>query len=373
MRHFLLGIIIVLANATQVAAMDFKTQYNGGNCGECSWILAEGPIEPGTTEKLKKFISKEKPPPNILFNSPGGNLVEALKLGRFLRENHFDTFVGETSAIIPGHFPEYAPQKSTCYSACVYAFVGGVHRTAKDKSLGIHQFYRPDDALRPNDTTLSAVDMSNMQRLLSVLAEYVHEMGVDTRLVTMASTITPWQPIYVLSERELTILNLDNSQPPAQQAGGNWSVRPAGNGAMAVTTQVQDGAGRVAILALSCATRVPNIVFASILLQDKNQPWTEAFEKLQFKVQDITFNIDGQYTSLEAARLVDPIERHGDGVTFKLALTKAELQRMILARTVELSAFVDMVTIRFVGDLGGTFSMAGAADTISLALRNCPN
>ena len=71
--------------ATTAEAMRFTQQYNGGNCGSCSWVLAEGVIEAGTTEKFKAFIAKESPPRNIRFDSPGGSVSEALKLGQFLR------------------------------------------------------------------------------------------------------------------------------------------------------------------------------------------------------------------------------------------------------------------------------------------------
>ncbi len=157
----LLLTVLMLSYAPAAEGMEFTVQYNGGNCGSCSWVLAEGVINSGTTEKFKAFVANEKPPKNIRFDSPGGNVLEALKLGQFLRQLNWDTFVGEQSAIIPGsHLSQYKTQKSSCYSACVYAFAGGVHRDAADRSVGIHQFYRPDDALRPNDKTLSAVDMA---------------------------------------------------------------------------------------------------------------------------------------------------------------------------------------------------------------------
>lgn len=175
--------------------MEFEYQANGGNCRACDWVLAEGTLDKGTTDKLKAFIAhNEYQTKNIRFNSPGGDLIEALKLGEVLREDKWDTFVGEEYPSRTSTPAGYVTQQSNCYSACVYAFAGGVRRTADDKSLGVHQFYRPDDAVRPTDKTLSAVDVANMQHLAAMLNEYVRGMGIDPRLVSMASEITPWNP-----------------------------------------------------------------------------------------------------------------------------------------------------------------------------------
>ena len=239
---------LILTHAPAAEGMEFTVQYDGGNCGSCVWVQGHGVIDQGTTEKFKAFVAKEKPPKILRLNSPGGNLIEALIFGRFLRKSNWDTLAGDYLAAI---------SKSSCYSACVYVFAGGVHRFAQGNSLGIHQFYRPDEAMRPNDKTLSAVDMANTQQLAALLNEYVRQMGVDPRLVTIASNITPWETIYVLSRAEAESLNLDNSSAPANPTSSNWNVQPIGNGAIAITTQTQDGAGRIASLGIMCVRSQP--------------------------------------------------------------------------------------------------------------------
>jgi hypothetical protein len=357
-------------DATEVpsTSMTFTEQGTGGNCESCEWILAEGEIDEGTTERFKQFLATQDDgvPNNIRFNSPGGNLIEALKFGRYLRDSHWNTFVSEYGAI----------QKSVCYSACVYAFAGGVHRTAEDRAVGIHQFYRADDAARPNDKTITPVDVANMQRLTAVLNEYAREMGIDTRMVSIASAITPWDPIYLLSSSELQSLNLDNQRPPRDSAASaDWHVQPAGDGAVAVTTQAQDGAGRTASLGIMSFQGLPEMFVVELTVSDKTkdwQGWWRFWSKSEggLAPQDFTFDLDGEYGHLDSKRLIYPVTLMDQGVRLALVITREELNRMINAKSVDIDGFECMASERWVGELGGTFSMVGAADVVALALKN---
>jgi hypothetical protein len=356
---------------TAAKAMEFTTQTRGGNCDGCSWVRAEGVIEPGTTEKFKAFVARESPPPFITLDSPGGNVMEAVKFGQFLRQSGWNTYVGEEDPIVPEKHFATKLQKSRCYSACVYAFAGGVHRIAEDKSIGIHQFYRPDDALRPNDKTLSAVDMANMQRLVASLNEYVRRMGVDPRLVTLASAITPWEPIYLLSSAELQSLNLDNTSAPKSDSSSNWSVQPAGDGAMAVTTQMQDGTGRMASLGVMCHQSLPKMFIVKLFVSDDTKDWGYIFGSVDLDVQMFELSSDDEVSTLHHGRLIMPVKRAGNGASLGLIITNDEFQKMMRAKTVSISGFTNMASQSWTGPLGGTFSMAGAAAVVGLALKNC--
>ena len=88
-KFVLLIALLVLSSVPAAEGMEFTVQYNGGNCGSCTWVLSEGVVSSGTTEKFKAFVAKEKPPNNLVFDSPGGNVLEALKLGQFLRQSNW--------------------------------------------------------------------------------------------------------------------------------------------------------------------------------------------------------------------------------------------------------------------------------------------
>ena len=106
-------------------------------------ILMEGEITAGDNVKLIEMLSKRKHTSAVLsryisirdtkeiwFSSPGGDIFEAMRIGRTIRNNMLSTKV---------------PIDSYCNSACVLAFVGGVERIPVGP-IGIHSFYSKDIA-----------------------------------------------------------------------------------------------------------------------------------------------------------------------------------------------------------------------------------
>jgi hypothetical protein len=358
--------------------MEFENQWDGTNGNDSAWVLARGVIEPGTTDKFKAFIAKENLSSNIRFNSPGGDVMEALKFGQFLRESNWNTSVGATSVVASVSPIKVKPQKSACYSACVYVFAGGVHRTAAANSVGIHQFYWPYGASRPNDKNFSGVDVANMQRLAAQLNEYVRQMGIDPRLVTIASSITPWDPIYLLSAAELKNLNLDNSSAPSNSTSAVWNVEPFQDGAVAITRQPQDGAGRRASLGIMCSHSTTDAFIVTLAVSDDTQDWSDVVSILNSTDDSLFhflfFAIDGDNTEyLDGNRFFGRFERAGNGLSLTFAISKQELKLVMKAKSVEVAASVVHMVERAVGELGGTFSMAGAPAVLDLALKNCPS
>ncbi len=191
-------------------ALDFALEGNGADCAACNWIEASGPIEPGDARKLDDFITATATrETSIRFFSPGGELHAALELGVYIRERGFDTYVTDADYIHPGSIGMVrSVQRSACYSACVYAFAGGVHRHADDKSLGIHQFAvagaSPSNARDPAGAAATLA-------ITKWLDSYVTEMGIDPHLVTMASDTANGAPVRLLDAAEMRALNLDNS------------------------------------------------------------------------------------------------------------------------------------------------------------------
>lgn len=205
------------------APMIFREGFNGGNCNGCEWIIAEGTIQQNTPEVFRKFLEVKKAKGVVRFNSPGGNLLAGLKLGEMIRSAGLFTAVGKTigeqssfdADTIQEKMPDSAVYKTPdgiCASACVYAFIGGVTRFASKSKIGIHQFYDGKALNEPLAKTASAIDRSVDQLLAGLLLEYVMRMGVDARLISLASSVPPWEDMKWLSGQELLDLKIDNSE-----------------------------------------------------------------------------------------------------------------------------------------------------------------
>lgn len=176
--------------------------------------LAVGEITKDTPKAFTKFAGKNPPDAPIQFVSPGGDIVSALKLGERIREGGYDTSLGEI-----------------CASACAYAILGGVHRYtvrqedwnsdsdydnrnvgAAGTKLGVHQFYRSASFGELQKKAFSAIELSIDQAITALILEYTFRMGVDTRIVSAASKIPPWEEMYWLSPKEMLDWNIDNTK-----------------------------------------------------------------------------------------------------------------------------------------------------------------
>jgi len=215
--------------------MTFDYEANGGNCAGCEWINASGEIVPGTTDRFEEEFGVEGTcPVTIELSSSGGSLLEAIKLGRAIRQRGCRTSVGEAG----------------CYSACAYAFLGGKIRWAMEGELGIHQHYREDAVAEPLRKSLTAIDLSASQMLTGLLVAYVIEMGVDARLVTIASLVAPSEELYALTRRDLEDLKVVTDVPVSR---AEWKLLPMRDGLIARNVQKQSEWDEVQTFEISCS------------------------------------------------------------------------------------------------------------------------
>ena len=142
------------------------------------YVYAEGEISDGAAERLAAFVQREGiQGAKVFFNSPGGSLVEGIKLGRLIRALGFDTEIGAYS-------PDYdadASRQAICASACAYSFAGGVNRFLDGSTgrLGLHQFY---------GSTPAEVSGELAQQISGLLVSYLDEMGVDAKAFSVSTT-----------------------------------------------------------------------------------------------------------------------------------------------------------------------------------------
>lgn len=169
-----------------------------GNAYETCFILIEGQIEPGLTDRFIKMADEGFDGGIVYLNSPGGALGEALRLGRYIRSKGWDTGIGGSAGIprhadgTPDFFGTEGPTPGACESACAYVFMGGVRRGLEDGDrLGLHQFYAPGQQIGGEVA----------QKFSGELVSYMVEMGVDARIFTLASAQESSGMYYVTPEQ----------------------------------------------------------------------------------------------------------------------------------------------------------------------------
>ena len=85
-----------------------------------TYAIASGAFSHGTADAFERFDElNQRSIDVVVFDSPGGLILEAMQLGRYLRERGIATLV---------------PDEALCASACPLAYAGGVAREAGQKA-----------------------------------------------------------------------------------------------------------------------------------------------------------------------------------------------------------------------------------------------
>jgi hypothetical protein len=201
--------------------------------GERWTIYLHGQIDERATERFREELARrEISSASVYLNSRGGVLAQGMDLGSLLRERDFSTYVGSRndrgSNPLPGE----------CYSACVFAFIGGTYRFYAPRSrIGVHRF----SAMSPADA-----DADSAQIVSAAIVNYIRKMEVDVGLFDRMARAGK-EEILVLSEVDLEKLHVINrGRQPAE-----WTIESRdGATYLKGTQQTWRGAGAVL---LSCS------------------------------------------------------------------------------------------------------------------------
>jgi ATP-dependent protease ClpP protease subunit len=146
-------------------------------------VFLNGTIVPGD---LKKIIDAVTPPLSFpkyfTLNSPGGDIVEAMAIGHFIRDTASGTHVTKN-----------------CASACVFILIAGISQTASaETAVGLHRpYYDPKEF-----AGLSLQDAEKKYKVLhSVTRRYLEEMEMPTAVIEKMFSISS-DDIYYLSPKE---------------------------------------------------------------------------------------------------------------------------------------------------------------------------
>lgn len=193
--RLLAAAVLLIATASvglrSAYTMDFSQTHANPFDGSASphpFLLMRGEIVPGDYDRLIRFYLR-----NALYNddgvdltrvqvtlsSPGGDVTEALRIGKFLKSIFARVNVG----------PTYGP----CASACFIIFASAVERSSYSPFVGIHRPYISPKRMR----SLSPEQAETLETKAMLDAEeYLHQLRVPNNLVEImfehASTEIHW-------------------------------------------------------------------------------------------------------------------------------------------------------------------------------------
>jgi ATP-dependent protease ClpP protease subunit len=147
-------------------------------------LVIKGTIDAKIIPKVKEVLVQTTSDPIpagliVLLDSPGGDGLAAVEIGRLLRQGSAHVFV-----------------TGKCASACVFIFMGGVVRQARDGALGIHRarITRLDKETKKRIDVDHERDLRAKNKLREAdhqIRDYVQEMGILAQFSAAMNEIPP--------------------------------------------------------------------------------------------------------------------------------------------------------------------------------------
>jgi hypothetical protein len=185
----------------------------GNQCRE--WISASGAIVDGTLQDFEIFArARDVHGATVVLDSPGGNVIPGLALGREFRRLEITTTVGK-SVKVSGEQRATISPRASCNSMCVFLLLGGVQRHVPDEArILVHQIWPSNKRNDANAATYTAGNVVAIQRVNGDISRYIVDMGVDIELFEISSRIPPWEDMRRLTREELRRMKIHTIDDP---------------------------------------------------------------------------------------------------------------------------------------------------------------
>lgn len=205
MRASLAAVAVWLCGAaTAVAApMTFSLQTVGDprRCArQCPQIIvAQGEILQRTPDDFVAFVKAQTgngaARAVVLLDSQGGRVGASIALGQMFR--------AAGAAVVVGRVGPNGVVSGRCYSACVYALLGGRKRVVpRESRLGVHRMFAYETGGGAPDDVGRASRVYATSDLVARIGDYVAHMGVSRELVYAAERVPP-ERVRVLTPQEI--------------------------------------------------------------------------------------------------------------------------------------------------------------------------
>lgn len=170
-------------------------------------ISASGEIVDSTPQDYVNFLARHINDSRlrivVFLNSPGGKVLASMKFGELLRRSSALAIVARIRGARPGIGQRAAIGPGYCFSACVYALMGGKKRVIPPTSVaGIHRMFVYGRSPDPDSMDRRRRKVYGADRFEAELKAYTAMMGVSKQLITKAESVSA-NSIHILTSQEL--------------------------------------------------------------------------------------------------------------------------------------------------------------------------
>ena len=203
MRHCLertaAALALILALAVPASAADVRLAQSTSGA-TLPGVTIEGRIAPGDFVKFAALVLATPGANVVWLASPGGNMSEALRIGRLIRQLAMEVRAPADRAQPLVHLQD--SDNNTCASACFFLYVAGVNR--QGSVLGIHK-----PALPADEYFAVGLDgaVAAHQRIEEATVAYLDLMGAPARYAQLMLTTSSGQMLWLSPDdiaRDLT-------------------------------------------------------------------------------------------------------------------------------------------------------------------------
>ncbi|TXI34594.1 MAG: hypothetical protein E6Q69_03605 [Aquipseudomonas alcaligenes] len=199
-RVFVTLFLICLAGLDGARAAEISYPKSGSG-RQISGVLIEGPIVAGDFDKFEYMILNSEAE-HVFLASPGGNLLEAMKIGELIRKMKLSVVAPEENQEVWSIMVRVRdPANNVCASACFFIYAGGVNRSGE--VLGIHRPRITDDALRSASLDQAASGLASINEVASA---YLRKMGIPYSVIDKMNSVNP-EDMHWLSEEDFRSLS----------------------------------------------------------------------------------------------------------------------------------------------------------------------
>jgi hypothetical protein len=197
------------------------------------WIAVDGQIDADAAARFRKFLSRQRDRSlPFYFNSPGGNLDQAVAMGNMLHDKPAMARVARSVVTECGFeaqdsevcvklkqsgrelHGELFTRGALCASACPYILAGAaVHEVAPDAVLGVHsaKVVLNLRGIQVDPAVVAVASQRGHERADQMVAAYLAKMRIDPGLLNLARTVK-FEDLHVLTREEIARFGLDRRE-----------------------------------------------------------------------------------------------------------------------------------------------------------------